>query len=199
MSLISGTIDENFVTRLLDQVPNIEKLYLQGNLCYLNFDNFVNLRVLSLYGTLNKSFNLNLELLTKNLCKQLEVINISLFVIDEQTLFKLFDGYKFPYLQDLTIQFIDMSRLKREFISRLPTHRNLNISNCKIEVIEHDSFSNMQHLTSLDFSRNRIELIEENAFSNLKNLQKLDLRLKTIDKKFIGLKNSVEVIIKNFN
>ena len=92
-----------------------------------------------------------------------------------------------------------MKRLKKELLSRLPKHKQLNINKCGIEVIECDSFSNMQQLTSLDLSQNRIWLIEDNAFSSLKNLQKLDLsknRLKNFDRNFICLGNSVEVNIE---
>ena len=192
-------IDENFVTKLLQQVTHIQKLLLEGNLCYFNLDSLVNLRVLSLSGYINKKFNFQLF---KNLCNQLEDIKISLTNIDEQTLFKLFDGYNFPYLVDFCIEFLYMKRLKREFIDRLPIHRKLKISLCKIEVIESDSFSNMQQLTSLNLSNNQIELIEKNAFLKLKSLETLDLsknRLRKFDRNFIGLGNSVKVNIENNN
>ena len=55
-------------------------------------------------------------------------------------------------------------RLKKEFMNGFSTIRQLNITQCEIEVIEYDLFSNMQQLTSLNLSRNRIELIEKNAF-----------------------------------
>ena len=196
----SGSIDEKLVTKILEQVSNIQELYLEGYLSYFNSDSFVNLKQLSIDGDIDEKFNFELF---KNLCNQLEALTISIYNIDEKTLFKLFDGYNFPYLVELTIEFFNMKRLRltKEFIDRLPKPRNrLNITDCNIEVIESDSFSNMQQLTSLDLSDNRIELIEENAFSNLKNLQKLDLtrnRLTNFDRKFIGLSESVEVKIEN--
>ena len=195
LSTFSGRIDEKIVTRLLYQAPNIEELHFNGKLCYFNLDDFVNLRELLLFGSMNKSFNFELF---KNLCKQLEAIKICLGKIDEKTFFKLFDGYNFPYLEDLTIKLLFVKRITKEFINRLPMHRRLKISKCNIEAIESDSFSNKQELISLDLSENRIELIEENAFSKLKNLKKLNLsinRLKKFDRKFIGLANSVEVKI----
>ena len=190
-----GKIDEKTVTRLLDKVPHIQELYLGGNLCYFNLDSLVNLRVLSLFGVTEKNFNFELF---KNLCNQLESIKI--ISNNKKTLVQLFDGYNF----DLTIKLFDIKRLTKEFINRLPIARQLNISYCNIEVIESDSFSNMQQLTSLNLSLNRIESIEKNAFSNLKNLETLDLsynKLTKFDPKFIGLGNSVEVKIQynNFN
>ena len=190
-------IDENIERRLLNQVPHIQELHLSGNLCYFNLDNLVNLRVLSLSGYIEKNFNLELF---KNLCNKLEDITICLSKIDEKTLFKLFDGYNFPYLADFTIKYLNMKRLTKKFIDLLPNPRGLNITDCGIQVIEHDSFSNMQQLTSLNLSYNRIEFIEKNAFSKLKNLQKLDLsdnELTDFDPKFICLSEPVEVKIEN--
>ena len=60
----------------------------------------------------------------------------------------------------------------------------------------------MQQLTSLNLSRNRIEFIEKNAFSKLNNLQTLDLnnnKITNFDRKFIGLRESVEVKLENNN
>ena len=188
-------IDESFVKRLLDQVPNIQELHLDGKLSYFTLDDFVNLRTLSIGGKIDESFNFEIF---KNLSKQLENITIGLF-INEEIFFKLFDGYNFPYLQDFSIENIEMKRLKKEFINRLPKHTRLNIRECEIEVIESDSFSNIQQLTSLNLSQNEIELIEENAFSKLNNLQTIDLRLNyslEFDRKFTGLGNSVEVNIE---
>ena len=193
---LSCNINDDIVRRLLDQVPHIQELHLGGYLSYFNLDNLVNLRKLLLNGSINKDFNFELF---KNLCNQLEDIKIIISSIDEKTFFKLFDDYNFPYLVDFTIQFLDIKRLTREFINRLPIVRQLIITQCEIEVIEHDSFSNMQQLTSLNLSKNRIEFIEESLFSKLKNLQKLDLsdnRLTNFDRKFIGLSESVEVKIE---
>ena len=193
-------IDEDFIFSILNQVPHIQELHLEGKLSYFKLDNLVNLKVLSLSGRIDEEFNFELF---KNLCKQLESIKIS-FYIDEKTLFKLFNRYKFPYLVDLTIESLNIKRLKKEFINRLSKPKRLNINECEIEIIEHDSFLNMQQLTSLNLSNNRIWHIEKNAFSNLKNLQTLDLsynNFKKFNRNFIGLGNSVELKIeyKDFN
>ena len=180
-------------------MSHIQELYLHGELCYFNLDSLVNLRLLSLSGLINPNFNFEL---LKNLGKQLECITISLSNIDEKTLFKLFDGYKFPYLVDFTLMHFRTNRLKKEFLNRLPMHRQLIITDCSIQVIEHDSFSNMQQLTSLNLTRNRIEIIEKNTFSKLKNLKTLNLsknKLTNFDRSFIGLENSVKVNIEKNN
>ena len=101
MSLVTScTIDQNILTQLLDQVQHIQQLFLRGNFSYFNLDNLANLKVLVLEGTINESFNMELF---KNLCNQIVVLRISLTNIDYKTLFKLFDGHTFSYLQAFTI------------------------------------------------------------------------------------------------
>jgi hypothetical protein len=97
---ITGTIDEKILTRLFDQVPHIEELFLEGNLSYFNLDSLVNLKKLSLCGTIDESFNFELF---ENLCNQLEDIRIRLFKNDEKTIVNLFDNYYFPYLAYLSL------------------------------------------------------------------------------------------------
>ena len=193
----SGTIDENIVTKLLDQFPHIQELFLHDNLCYFNLDNFVNLRRLSLFGTLDEKFNFELF---KNLSNQLEGIKIGFVNFDEKTFVKLFDGYNFPYLVDLIVMFLDTKRLKKQLLKGFPTLRQLKMTDCKIEVIENDSFLNLQQLFILNLSKNQIHSIENNALSKLKNLQKLDLsdnKLTSFDSEFIGLRKSVKLKIEN--
>ena len=88
-------------------MPYIEGLCLDSYLSYFNLDNFFNLRVLSLGCNLEENFNLKFF---KNLCNQLESIQIN---IEEKTFFKLFDGYNFPSLVDLTIENFFMKRLTK--------------------------------------------------------------------------------------
>ena len=192
-------VNEDIVTRLLDQVPHIQELHLNKTLSYFNLDNLVNLRALSLSGIINPNFNFELF---KKLCYQLEDIKISLANINEKIIYKLFDGDNFPYLVDLTIDFLYMKKLKKEFLNGCSMLRQLNITNNKIEVIEHDSFSNMQQLTSLNLRLNNIKFIKENAFSKLKNLEKLNLygnNLRNLDSKFVGLIESAKYNITDYN
>jgi len=156
-------------------------------------DSLVNLKKLSLVG--NKNWNFNLKLF-ENLCKQLENIKISICNIEENDFLKLFDGCNFIYLEEFTIESLYMTRLKKEFIDRLPKPKKLNINTCGIEVIESDLFSNMQQLSWLDLSNNRIEYIVENGFSSLKNLQTLNLKGNIVRKRdltYIVLEKSVDL------
>ena len=69
------------------------------------------------------------------------------------------------------------------------------MTNCRIEVMEYDSFSNMQQLCILDLNQSQIQIIEKNAFSNLKKLEKLNLsynKLTKVDREFIGLSKLVD-------
>ena len=187
-------IDENIVTRLVDEIRHIETLDLNGNLSYFNLDQLYNLRTLSLNGTIDEEFNFELF---ENLCEQLEDIEIVLKNLEEKTFLKLFDGYNFPYLVDFNLRFVTIKRLKKGFINRFPMLKRLNISRCKIEMIENGSFSSLEQLCILDLSYNRIENIDKNTFSELKNLQTLDLRFNNIPFRiFVGLRESAQFTIE---
>ena len=195
----SDTINEDIITRLLEQVQHVKELYLDGYISYFNLDHLVNLRMLSLSGTIDESFNFELF---KNLSKQLESMHIIFKNIDEKNFIRLFDDYNFPYLVDFTIRLFNIKRFKKEFIKQFPMLRQLNITDSNIEVIENDSFSHLKQLCELNLCRNQIKRIEENTFSSLKNLQKLDLsenNLTNFDPKFLGIRKSVEVNTKNNN
>ena len=71
----------------MNEIPNIQELYLIGELYYFNLDSFSNLRELLLSGTIDEeNSNFNFELF-KN---QLETIKI---ILNEKNFVKLFDGY----------------------------------------------------------------------------------------------------------
>lgn len=190
---LTDIIDEDIVTGLLDQVPHIQELHLDGNLGYFNLDHLVNLRVLKIFETINEDFNLDLF---KNLSEQLENIWIQVTNIDEKILVKLFDGCDFPYVVEFTVKDCNVKRLNKELFNGFSTLKRLRIVDCKIEVIERELFSNLKQLCSLGLNGNRIEIIEENAFSKLENLKEVDLtfnksnKLKNLDRKFIGLKET---------
>ena len=198
---ITCPIDENIITRLFDRLQHIEKLSLTGNFSYINLDKLVNLKMLSLNGNVNEDFNVELF---KNLCNQIRKLRIVLKDIDENTLFKLFDGHHFSNLRSLAIMYCNLQLLKKEYIpNRFPMLKHLFIHNCNLEAIENDAFSNLTRLNCLDLSNNSLTFIEKRTFSKLKNLKTLDLsgnKLKRINSNFIGVKNSVEIIreTKNF-
>lgn len=197
LRLYTFKIDQDILTRLLDQLQHIQELVLDGNLSYINLDNLVNLKCLTLCGTLNESC-FNFELF-KNLSNQLERLTIVLTNIDEKTLSKLFDIHYFSNLNYFAIYKFNLKRLEKQFLNRFlfPMLRELSIGFCDLEEIEIDAFSNMQQLVCLNLSMNRIRFIEKNTFANLKKLETLDLSdnvLTTIDREFIGVRNSVETI-----
>lgn len=178
-------------------MQHIKYLFLTGTFSYFNLDRLTNLKMLSIVGTINKDFNIELF---KNLCNQIMFIKIKLKNIDDKTLFKLFSGYSFPYLMSLTLRDSNLKRLEKGFINRFPFLSNLFIINCKLEVIEHDAFSNVNYLKCLDMSQNQIKFIERNTFTNLKNLEILDLsgnELTNLDVNFIGVKKSVDFLLDN--
>ena len=173
---------------------SIQQLNLYGKFSYFNLDNFVNLNSISLDGTITE--DLNFELF-KNLCNQLETLVIKITDIHSKTsLFKLFDGYHFPYLKYLTFSRGFIQRLDKNFINRFPMLICLYIYSCNLETIEDEAFSNLKELFYLGLSGNRVSFIGKNAFLNLKNLKVIDLcnnGLKHIDREFVGLENSVEI------
>ena len=174
---------------------SLQELELYGNFSYFNLDNFVNLKILSIDGTIDESFNFELF---KNLCNQLESLSISFTDIDFKALFKLFDGCHFPYLQYLSLSECFIERVDKHFINRFPLLSNLYITKCHIETIEDEAFSNLKQLFHLSLSENQIRFIGKNAFSNLNNLKILNLAnngLTDIDREFIGLGNSVVIYL----
>lgn len=192
---ISGTIDEDIVRGLFEQLPYIQELHLKGNLSFFNLDILVNLKKLVLSGTIDEKFNFELF---NNLCNQLEDIRIYLTNININIYIKLFVGHTFPFLVYFSLSFLRIRRFKKEFMNGFPKLKQLNISECKIQVIEHDSFKSLEQLFSLNLSNNLIVLIEENAFSNLKNLKQVDLSYNNLiyfDTKRVDLIESAMLII----
>ena len=195
LSLLINTVDENIIKQLLDQVNHIKYLFLRGTFSYFNLDDLVNLKLLSLVGTINDDFNFELF---RNLCYQIEYLKIQLSNIDEKNFLKLFSRYSFSHLMSFVAIGCKLKRLKKIYISRFPVLTNLFIIDCNIEVIEHKAFSNVKSLRFLDLSQNRIKFIEKKTFSILKNLEVLDLssnELTDVDSKFIGVSKSAQFLL----
>ena len=173
---------------------SIQFLQLRGKFSYINLDNFVNLTSLCLDGTLEESFNFDIF---KNLCNQLESLRILLTDIESN---RLFDGYHFPYLKQLSLSRCFIERVDKIFINRFPMLIRLNINSCRLETIEDEAFSNLNQLRYLGLPGNQIRFIGKNSFLNLKNLKVLDLTnngLTHINPEFIGLENSVEIRLED--
>lgn len=106
---IADGTDNEFFTSLFEQVPHIENLYLNGNFTsYFNLDHLYNLKYLSLEGTIDENFNSELF---RNLCQQLEILDISFDYVDEEAFLSLFDGCIFPYLTSLSVRKIDLLKI----------------------------------------------------------------------------------------
>lgn len=191
-------LDENIFTQLLDQLHDIEQLNLYGNYSYFNLDKFVHLKKLILDGTIKEDFNFKLF---KKLCTQLEDLTISSSEseINDEILFKLFDGRHFSKLIVLKIVNCNIKTLKKKFIDKFPMVRMLYVCECNLEKIEKNAFSKLKKLFYLNLSynclkrldkkvfseltdlsylildNNRLEHIEKNMFSNLKYLEELKL------------------------
>ena len=195
--VISCTIDENIISKLLGQVQYIKQLFLTGNFSYFTLDSLYNLKLLSLAGTINDSFNFELF---KNLCNQLVVLKTDLTNIDEKKLYKLFDGHTFPNLEKIAIRKCNLKKLNKEFLDRFPILRKLFIIKCNLKVIERNAFSNLSRLYCLDLSENMLQGIKKDAFSHLENLEVLDLsnnQLNKLDAEYIGVGNSVKIFLEN--
>lgn len=128
---------------------SLECIALRGNFSYLNLDNFINLKRLSLCGNINESFNFELF---KKLCNQLESLSVEIENFDEENFFKLFDGHHFSNLKHLNLFGCCIKSVKRKFIDQFPMLQDLYMNTCKIELIENDVFSNLKQLEILDFS-----------------------------------------------
>ena len=171
--LSTHKIDEHLVTCIFDQLPNIEKLALHGRLKYFNLDNFTNLKILWLGGSICDDFNFELF---KNICFQLEKLAMIFYnEIDYKTLVKLFNGHKFPNLISLDLDCCNIKRVKREFIDQFPTLLELRMTKCNIKTVEKNAFSNLKKLILLDLSENGLKGKKKTYRSGLVNLKHIFL------------------------
>ena len=151
---------------LLNQLKHIEQLFLTGDFSNFNLDYLVNLKSLSLIGTISNSFN---SKLFRYLCDRLVVLKIEseTNITDEKhnRFFRMFNGRTFTNLQAMTLKNTNLTRLKKVFINRFPNLKKLCIIKCNLEVIEQDAFSKTNELDCLDLSENRLKSIEKDTFS----------------------------------
>ena len=175
---------------------SLQYLDLSGNLSYFNLNNFIKLTSLRLDGSILETFNFELF---KNLCNQLESLEITFDKFDEKSFFKLLDGHRFSNLKQLYLtKCCCMKSLKNFFFDRFPMLKVLAMYDLDIEIIENDAFSSLEQLEHIHLNNNLINFIGKNVFSNLKNLKSLDLcsnQLTYFDQEFIGLGNSVEIFL----
>ena len=166
--LINTKIDEHITTQLFDQLQNIEELVLDGNLFYFNLDSFVNLHSILLSGNIKDGFNFDIF---KNISIQLCYLEIFIYNIDYETLQKLFKGHNFSNLHTLEIVSCNIKRIEKKFIEQFPILKNFCMSDCKVETIDDDAFSNSKELVVLDLRENLLKSLYKRYFSNLINLE----------------------------
>ena len=92
---VNRDINNEFSTRLFVIFPKIEELHLHGQFSNINFDSFVNLKKLSLYGILFDDFNFDVF---DNICNQLKEINVKLENMNDESFTRLFYGRNFSNL-----------------------------------------------------------------------------------------------------
>lgn len=190
--LFSTNINETNTKPLFDQLQTIEKLFLYGKLYYFNLNNLVNLRRLILSGSTSDCFNFEL---LKNLPNQLDELAIYIDNIDYKTLAKMIDCHDVSKLLMLDIMNCDIKILEKKFIHKFSNLHTFRMSNCKIETIEDNAFSNLKERVILDLSENLLKRLYKRYFSKLINLENV-----------IMFKNRIEFIekgtfskMKNFN
>lgn len=183
---LKSPINFDIQTKLFDYLPNIEELGLDGKFGDLNLDNLYNLKILS---SLNDNFNFDLF---KNICNQLEELNIR-YDLNNEIMFKLFDGHNFTNLKSLNISDSKITRIEKKLFDGFPMLEKLMIYlNSEIKIIDHDSFSGLKKLVHLSMRSNGNATIEQEHFLGLDNLQEFFLRFDRISSKagtFSSLKN----------
>ena len=160
-------------TKLFENLPNVETVRLEGDLCHFTLDGFDKLKILVLHQTINEGFYL-----LANVCNQLEklVLEYVYFHAEQSTY-----NHNFTNLSSLTIFESDIF-LEKKLLDRFPSLQSLRISTLRlgkiafsytyIEKLEDKCFSCLINLENLYLSNNKIKYIEKNMFENLNNLKK---------------------------
>ena len=90
---VKNEMNKEMLIKLLEIFPNIEELSLSGQFSDINFDSFINLKKLSLFGDLLYGFNFEVF---KNICNQLEELYIEFNNMNDKMISKLLYGHYFP-------------------------------------------------------------------------------------------------------
>ena len=171
---VNSEINNDMSTNLFEVFPNIEELHLRGQFSNINFDGFANLKKLKLSGNLLNSFNFDIF---KNICNQLEEINIDFDNMDDIHIYQLFNGHYFSNLSNLVIRSSRITRLGNLF-DQFSMLQSLIVYQCKqLKTIDKNAFSNLKNLRKLALSFNKqLSEIDPKLFSCLVNLEELCLR-----------------------
>lgn len=182
-------------------MPYIEALGLNATyLSEFSLDKFVNLKILRIYGNIEKDFNYGLF---DNLSNQLEELKI-VCDFSNKRLVKFFYGHKFPFLSKLILYQSSITKIEKKMFDAFPSLLYLTIiKNKQLRIIDPDAFSNLKHLCYLNLSENRIKSIGKRHFSGLNRLQTIDLsnnRLERLRKDaFLSQVESLEYLNLNNN
>ena len=166
-------IDEKNITHIFEQIQNVEKLCLIGNLYYFNLDNLVNLKRLYIRGDICDGFNFELF---KNLSNQLDHLFIAIHNYDYDTILKLINGCNFSNLQILHIADTNIRRIEKKLVEQFPRLQHFRMINCNLEIIEDDAFSISENLILLDLRENSLKNLYKRLFSKLVNLKYFSMR-----------------------
>ena len=183
-------------------MPYIEALELNATyLSEFSLDKFVHLKILCIYGNIEKDFNYGLF---DNLSNQLEELKIACDFSNKR-LVKFFYGQTFPFLSKLILYQSSITKIEKEMFDAFPSLLYLTIiKNKQLRIIDPDAFSNLKHhLCYLNLSENRIKSIGKRHFSGLNKLQTIDLsnnRLERLRKDaFLSQVESLECLNLNNN
>ena len=184
-------IDSKIQSQLLDYLPSIQYLALDGDLSYFSLDGLVNLKSLSLDGRIENDFNFDIF---KNICNQLEQLSINLKINYKSALDRMLCGHVFSCLITLSICNNFITKLDKKLFEGFPMLQSLTISdNRLLQKIENDAFSDLKQLISLDLSNNLIKTLSNQNFSGLEKLKYLNMNrnvLESVEENvFSGLKN----------
>ena len=169
---VESELNKESSIKLFEMFPNIEELYLEGRFSSLSFDSFVNLKKLSICGSILNNFNFDL---LKIICSQLEYLRIELDNINNKDLSLLLNGHYFPNVKTLGIYSSKITRLEEKLFVGFPNLQSLFVNmNHALKTIDNDAFSNLKNLKLLGISFNsKLTKLDPELFRSLVHLKKL--------------------------
>lgn len=167
-------INNRSLETLFESCPNIEALTLQGEFSNVNFDRFVNLKKLVLYG--NIFYDFDYYDLFANICNRLEELYIILKNVNDEIISKLLYDHSFPMLSSLKLSFSKITRVEKKLFDGFSMLQSLDLShNSKLKTIDKDSFLNLKNLTKLSLFSNDLSEFDPELIFCLKNLEEISL------------------------
>lgn len=177
---VESELNKESSIKLFEMFPNIEELNLEGRFSSLSFDSFVNLKKLSICGSILNNFNFDLF---KNICNQLEYLRIELDNMKDKDISLLLNGHYFPNVKTLGIYSSKITRLEEKLFVGFPNLQSLFINmNHALKTIDNDAFSNLKKLKLLGISFNsKLTKLDPELFRKLVNLKNLYVGYNNLD------------------